>query len=71
MDDGADELGGSVEEGLQVEGGVEGVGHLREVGEVGGLDADVDGVEMGEGIGGRSGAIVSFELVVFVRGWGN
>jgi hypothetical protein len=50
VDDGADELGGAVEEGLQVEGGVEGVGHLREVGEVGGLDADVDGVKMGVGI---------------------
>jgi hypothetical protein len=71
LDDGTDELRGAVEEGLQVECGVEGVGKLGEVGEVGGLDADVYGVKMGQGIVGVGGAIVSFELMRVGRRWGN
>jgi len=51
IDDGADELGGAVEEGLQVECSVEGVGQADEVGEVRGLDADIDGIEMSQRIG--------------------
>ena len=71
VDDGADQLGGAVEQGFEIEGGVEGVGHLRQVVEVGGFDAGVDGVKMGVGIGGIGGAVVAFELGLFGRGWGS
>ena len=44
-DEGANQLGGAVEEGLQVEGGVERVGETHEIGDIGGLNAGVDRVE--------------------------
>lgn len=69
LNDGADELRGAIEEGLQVEGGVERIGHLREVGKVAGLDADVDGVKMRRGIGRGGWAIVAFQLMMFRWRW--
>ena len=67
VDDGADEVGDAVHEGVEVEGGVEGVGELVEEVDLEGLDADfgVGGVGVKEC--GRGGAIVAFEGVF---GWG-
>jgi hypothetical protein len=70
VDDGADELGGAIEEGLEVKCSVEGVSYLGQVGEVGGLYADIDGVKMGPGRFGRGGAVVAFELGWVSRRWG-
>ncbi len=60
---GANQLGGAAEEGLQIERGVERVGETHEIGDVGGLDAGVDGVESSRRNGVIGGAIVAFELV--------
>jgi hypothetical protein len=67
VDDGADEVGDAVHEGVEVEGGVEGVGELVEEIDLERLDADfgVGGVRMEEHR--RSGAIVAFEAGF---GWG-
>jgi len=69
LDDGANELGGAIEEGLQVERGVERVGHLHEVVEVGGIDTRVGGVDVGVGVGWIGGAVIALELMVVRRGW--
>ena len=50
MDDGAHQLRGAVEQGLQVERGVQRVGQLHQIGDVGRLNAGVDGVKMRRGI---------------------
>ena len=62
VDDGADEVGDAMHEGVEVKGGVEGVGKAEEEVELEGLDADVGvgGVGMEEGAAGRS-------VVPFVR----
>jgi hypothetical protein len=67
MDDGTDELGGAVEEGLKIECGVEGVGDLGKISEVAGLDADIDGVKKS---GGTRRTVVAFEFVVLRPDWG-
>ncbi len=46
VDDGADEVGDAMHEGVEVEGGVEGVGEAEEEVELDGLEADV-GVPVG------------------------
>ncbi len=63
VDDGADEVGDAVHEGVEVEGGVEGVGEVVEEVDLEGLDADfgVGGVWVKES--GRGGAVVAFEGV--------
>src|SRR5580704_7123639 len=63
VDDGADEVGDAVHEGVEVEGGVEGVGELVEEIDLEGFDANfwVGGVRVEEY--GRSGAVVAFEGV--------
>ncbi len=63
VDDGADEVGDAVHEGVEVEGGVEGVGEGVEEVDLEGLDADlrVGCVRMVER--GRGGAIVALEGV--------
>ena len=63
VDDGADEIGDAVHEGVEIEGGVEGVGELVEEVDLEGLDADlwVGGVRVEER--GRDGAVVAFEGV--------
>src|SRR5882757_8605352 len=67
VDDGADEVGDTVHEGVEIEGGVEGVGELVEEVDLEGFNANfwVGGVGVKEC--GRSGAIVAFEGVF---GWG-
>ncbi len=67
VDDGADEVGDAVHEGVEVEGGVEGVGELVE-------EVDLEGFDANFGVGGvgveenrRGGAVVAFEGVF---GWG-
>ncbi len=65
-DEGANELGCAGKKGLQVERGVERVGETHEVGDVGGLDAGIDGVEISGRVSGGRGfgrAIVAFEVV--------
>ena len=71
MDDGAHQLGGAVQQGLQIERGVERVGQLHQVGHVGRFHADVDGIEMRAGVGRVRGAVIAFQLVVLGRigGW--
>jgi hypothetical protein len=64
VDDGADEVGDAVHEGVEVEGGVEGVGEALEEVDLQGLDADVGGGVGGMGLGG--GAVVAFEVGVGV-----
>ena len=44
-DEGANQLGGAGQEGLQVKGRVERVGETHEIGDIGGLNAGVDRVE--------------------------
>ena len=66
-DDGADQLGGAAEQGLQVERGVERVGNLGEVAKVGGLDARIRGVNVRVWIFGVGGPVVAFELGVGAR----
>ncbi len=63
VDDGANELGGALEKGFEVERGVERVGQAEKVVEVGGFDTGVDGVEMSVRIGWVGGAIVALKLV--------
>ena len=68
VDDGADEVGDAVKQGVEIERGVEGVGETEEKVELQGLDADVGvgGVGVEEGAAGRvSGAVVTFERGVF------
>ena len=55
VDDGAHQLGGAVEQGLQVERGVERVGQLHQVGHVGRLHADVCGSRCACGLSGSAG----------------
>ena len=62
-DEGANQLGGAGEQGLQVECGVERVGETHQIGDVGGLDARVDGVESGRRGRGVGGAVIALELV--------
>jgi hypothetical protein len=63
VDDGADEVGDAVHEGVEVEGGVESVGEAEEEVELEGVDAGlrVHGVGMEEGAGG---GVVAFEVMV-------
>jgi len=68
MDDGADQLGGAVEEGFKIEGSVESVGQLRQVGGIGRVYASVDGFKWGGGVGG---AVVAFQIGLLRRRWGN
>ena len=63
VDDGADEVGDAVHEGVEVEGGVEGVGEVVE-------EVDLEGFDANFGVGGvgveecrRGRAIVAFEGV--------
>ncbi len=67
VDDGADEVGDAVHEGVEVEGGVEGVGQLVEEVDLKGFDANlwVRCVRVEEYR--RGGAVVTFEGVF---GWG-
>ena len=58
-DEGADQLGGAAEQGLQVERGVERVGETHEIGQIGRLNADVAGVQRGDA--GRR-AVIAFRL---------
>jgi hypothetical protein len=58
VDDGADQFGGPVEQGLQVQCGIERVGKLHQVREVRGLNAHIHGIEMRC----RSGPVVAFIL---------
>ncbi len=61
VDDGADEVGDAVHQGVEVEGGVEGVGEAVEEVDLEGFDA-WDGMAAGcAGVGGR---IVAFEGVL-------
>src|ERR1700733_8027325 len=46
VNDGAYQLGGTAQQGLQIEGGVECIRHLYQVGEVRRLHADVERIEM-------------------------
>jgi len=69
MDDGANKLGGAIEEGLQIERGVERVGHLHEVVEVGDFDAWVGEVYMRVRIRWIGGTVIAFELVRMGRTW--
>ena len=67
VDDGADEIGDPVHEGVEVESRVERVGQVVEEVDLERLDANfgVDGVRVEEC--GRGGAVVAFEVVF---GWG-
>ena len=69
--DGLNQLGGAVEEGLQVEGGIENFSHLRQVGNIGGFHSGIGGVKMGAWVGRVGGAIVAFEVGIAGRGWGS
>ena len=61
VDDGADEIGDAMHEGVEVEGGVEGVGEVVEEVDLERLDANfrVGGVGVKEY--GRGGTVVAFE----------
>ena len=67
MDDGADQHGGAIEQGLQVQRGVERFSQLHQIGHVGRLYASVDGVKIGQCIGGFGRAVVAFKLGWFSR----
>src|SRR5580698_7924602 len=62
-DEGANEFGGAGEKGLQIERGVERIGEAHEIGDVGGLDACVDGVKSSRRNGVIGGTIVAFQFV--------
>ena len=53
MDDRAHQLGGAAEQGLQIERGVERFTQLQQIGDVGRLNARVDGVERGRAGGAK------------------
>ena len=63
VNDGAHQLGGAIEQGLQVEGGIEGVCEVDQIGEVGRFNAGVERVEVGVRVVGVGGAVVAFKLV--------
>jgi hypothetical protein len=67
MDNGANKLGRAIEKRLEVERGVERVGHLHEVIEVGDFDTRVDGVDMRVRICWIGRTVIAFELVGLVR----
>ncbi len=64
-EDGTNQFRGADEERFEVEGGIERVGKLDEVGEIGGFNADVGGVQMRVGIGRIDRTIVAFEFSGF------
>ena len=66
VDDGADEVGDAVHEGVEVEGGVERVGEALEEVDLQGLDADVGSRTGGGGAG--DGAVVALEGMRSVGG---
>jgi hypothetical protein len=61
VDDGADEVGDAVHEGIEVKGGIEGVGEFVEEVDLEGLDADLGVGGVGVEENRRGGAIVAFE----------
>ncbi len=63
--EGANQLRGAAEEGLQVEGGIERVGQAHEIRHIRRLDAGVDGIQM-RGLGR---AVIALEFVPCRRGW--
>ncbi len=63
------QLGGAVEEGLQVKGGIEDLSHLRQVGYVGWFYAGIGGVNMCAWSGRLRGTVVAFEVRVMGRRW--
>ena len=68
-DDRADQLGGAIEKGLQVERGVERVGHVGEERQVGGFDTGVLGIDVGVRVFRIGGAVVAFILRLRPRNW--
>ena len=67
MDDRMHQLGSAVEQGLQIERGVQRFGQLHQIGDIGRLHAGVDGVKRGW----AGGAVVALELGWFRRRWGS
>ena len=65
--DGANQLRGAIEERLQVERGVEHVGHMGEEREVSGFDAGILGIDMGVRVFRIGGAIVALVLRLWAR----
>jgi len=64
VDDGADEVGYPMHEGVEVEGCVEGVGKVVEEPDREGFNTDVGGSDVGVGDMGRGGAVVALEGVL-------
>jgi hypothetical protein len=68
MNDGANKLGGAVEQGFEIQGGIEGVSQLNQVGDVCRVYPCIDRVATDRRVGG---AVIPFEIGWFGRRWGN